>query len=112
MAERSDRQRAVDNLLARSIARWSVVVALLILAFDLAIIEGYPFPLDSRGVRGAFYGAAGIALLIAAAVSTFLGWRIVTLRFVPRTASVYLIFLPLVAIIGSVLGLLFLAAPA
>src|SRR5437763_1186467 len=101
----------IDELLVRSIARWAVLIAMLILAFDLGILRNYPFPGTSRVLRGAFYSAAAVALFLTTAFVTFLGYRVVSLRVVRARRPLYLIFLPAAVALGSIISFLFLAAP-
>jgi hypothetical protein len=112
MSSDSNRGSNVDELLLRSILRWAIGLSCLIVLFDVAVTRGYPFPLDSLAIRGAFYAAAGVALLLAAGFTTFLGYRIVTTRFTQRKLAVFVTFLPLVVCVSSVVAGLFLAAPA
>ena len=81
MVSPEQRPPSVDDLLLRSITRWGVGIAALIVLFDVAVTQGYPFPLASHVIRGVFYAAAAVALLLAAAFTTFLGYRIVTTGF-------------------------------
>lgn len=102
---------ALDQELFRSIFRWSLVVLGAVVLFDLAILWNYPFPGDFPLVRGVFYVAVGLVILAAAVACAFLGYRIVTTRFVRKSWRVYAIFLPLMALVGSVIWL-FLLSPA
>jgi hypothetical protein len=77
----------------------------------MAILWNYPFPGSSSLVRGVFYALAGTALIIAAIACGFLGYRIISLRFVRRSKRCYVIFLPLVALVSSVVWL-YLLSPA
>jgi uncharacterized membrane protein len=106
------RPPSVDDLLLRSITRWAVGIAALIVLFDVAVTQGYPFPLASHVIRGVFYAAAAVALLLAAAFTTFLGYRIVTTGFARGKLPVFMVFLPAVACVSSVIAALFLAAPS
>jgi hypothetical protein len=87
------------------------VVLVAVALFDLAILWNYPFPLSSPLVRGIFYSVVGLIIVGAALACAFLGYRIVTLRFVRRSWRVYAIFLPLMAVFGS-LAWLYLLSPA
>jgi uncharacterized membrane protein len=106
------RPPSVDELLLRSITRWAVGIAALIVLFDIAVTRGYPFPLDAPAIRGVFYTAAAVALLLAAAFTTFLGYRIVTTGFARGKLPIFMVFLPAVVCVSSVIAALFLAAPA
>ena len=112
MVHSSENRPNIDELLLRSITRWAAGLSALIVFFDVAYVRGYPFPLDSHAVRGAFYTAGAVALLLATAFTTFLGYRIVSTRFTRRRLSVFLVFLPFVVGVSSLLAALFLAAPA
>jgi hypothetical protein len=111
-ADKQQRQPSVDELLVQSIARWALGITVGIVLFDVLVAAGYPFPGSSTTLRGVSYSVAGIALLLAAGFIAFLGYRIVSLRFVRRSRAVYVIFLPAVALLSSVVALLFLGAPA
>lgn len=101
----------IDQLLVQQIARWAVVVTVLLALFDVAMLRSWPFPDALDGVRGAFYAVAGLVLLLATLFVTFLGYRIVTMRVVRRARSVYLIFLPAVFLLSTIVGFLLLTAP-
>jgi hypothetical protein len=104
-------QTDIDTLLVRSIARWAIVVSIMLFAFDLAILAGWPFPIDSGAIRGAFYSILGVALLGAAAFITFVGYRVVTLRVARESRAVYLLFLPAVVVLTSIVGFLLFTGP-
>jgi hypothetical protein len=112
MGSTEHRSPSVDELLLRSITRWAIGIAALIVLFDIAVTQGYPFPLDSHVIRGVFYTAAAVALLLAAAFTTFLGYRIVTTGFARGKLPIFMVFLPAVVCVSSVIAALFLAAPA
>jgi hypothetical protein len=112
MSEPSHDQRTIDRLLVRSIARWAAVLAVLIAAFDLAILRGYPFPGGAELLRGVFYTLFGLVVLLGTLFVTFLGYRIATMHIARDRKTLYLIFLPAMFAIGSVVGFLYLAAPA
>lgn len=112
MVSAQDHRGSVEKLLLRSIRNWALVLSALIVLFDVAVMYGYPFPLDSRSIRGVFYVAAAVALLLATAFTTFLGYRIVTTRFTRSKLSVFSVFLPVVVCVSSIVAALFLAAPA
>ena len=59
-----------------------------------------------------FYTAAAVALLLAAAFTTFLGYRIITTGFARGKLPLFMVFLPAVVCVSSVVAALFLAAPA
>jgi hypothetical protein len=111
MSEQPNHGQSIDELLVRSIARWALLIAGAILAFDLAVVQGYPFPGSSQTLRGLFYTLAFVALLAGTAFVTFLGYRIVTLGVICSRRSLYAIFLPAALTLGSILSFLFLAAP-
>ena len=101
----------IDRLLVRQIARWAVVVTVLLALFDIAMLSSWPFPDALDALRGAFYVAAGLLLLLATLAITFLGYRIITMRVVSRVRSVYFIFMPAVFLLSTVVGFLLLTAP-
>ncbi|MEX1157869.1 MAG: hypothetical protein WEC79_02935 [Thermomicrobiales bacterium] len=105
------RRPDIDQLLVRQIARWAVVVTLLLAGYDVAMLRSWPFPDALDAARGPVYVAAGLALLLATLFITFLGYRIITMRVVRRARSVYLIFLPAAFLISTILGFLLLTAP-
>lgn len=104
-------QSDIDRLLVRQIARWAVVVTLLLALFDVAMLRSWPFPGALDAVRGVFYTVVGLVLLLGTLAITFLGYRIVTMRVVQRARSVYLIFLPAVFLFSTIVGFLLLTAP-
>lgn len=102
---------SIDELLVSSIARWAVVTTLGIATFDLAVLASYPFPGALDALRGVVYGALAVILLLGTLALTFLGFRIVTLRVVGRSRAVYVIFLPMMLLIASLLGFVIVTAP-
>jgi hypothetical protein len=88
-----------------------MIVVLLIVVFDVAVLASYPFPDQIDALRTPFYVILGIAILIAATFITFLGYRIASMRVVRESRPLFVIFLPAVALIGSGIGFLLLAAP-
>jgi hypothetical protein len=82
------------------------VTSLLLIAFDVAVIRNYPFPGFMDALRGPFYTALGIALLLASLGFGFLGYRVVTTRYKGRTRDIYLLFLPPVLLVTSLVWLL------
>lgn len=94
------------------IAKWALTTSLLLLAFDIAILRNYPFPRENETLRAAFYSMLGAGLVIASLIFAFLGYRIVTLRYTGRAKAVYLIFLPPVLLVTSLVWLLLLAGAA
>jgi uncharacterized membrane protein len=103
--------QSIDDQVVASIFHWSLAVLVAVALFDLAILWKYPFPVASPLVRGVFYSAVGLIIVVAAIVCAFLGYRIVSLRFVRRSWHVYTIFLPLMAVVGSI-AWLYLLSPA
>ena len=103
--------RSIDEELVQSISRWALVVTAAIGLFDAAILWSYPFPISAPVVRGVFYSTVGVAIVLGACACAFLGYRIVSLRIVRRGWRVYAIFMPLMALIGSVVWL-YLLSPA
>ena len=104
--------RDIDALLLRSITRWSLLLSVLVIVFDMLVLRGYPFPVDAPALRGVFYTAGGIALLLAVGFTTFLGYRIVTTRFSRSGAQQFIVFLPCLLSVSSLLAALFLSTPA
>jgi hypothetical protein len=98
-------------LLIRQIGRSAVVLTVLLALFDVAMLRSWPFPDAIEAARSVFYVAVAIALLLATLAVTFLGYRIVTMRVARRVRSVYLIFLPAVFLISTIVGFLLLTAP-
>ena len=92
------------------LARWAFLTSLLIIAFDVAVFRNYPFPEAIDGLRGAFYTLSSVVLLLASLGFGFLGYRVVTTRYGGRTRDIYLLFLPPVLLVTSVVWLLLLAA--
>jgi hypothetical protein len=101
----------IDALIVRDIARWAVVVALLLLAYDLAILANYPFPGSIDGLRGPFYVLVAVVLLAATGFITFIGYRFITMRVVTRVPVLVLIYLPAVVLVSSIIGFLLLTVP-
>jgi hypothetical protein len=101
----------IDELLIRQIGRWAVVLTVLLALFDVAMLRSWPFPDAIEAARGVFYVVVAVVLLLATLAVTFLGYRIVTMRVARRARSVYLIFLPGVFLISTVVGFLLLTAP-
>ncbi|HEX5165869.1 MAG TPA: hypothetical protein VFV93_10780 [Thermomicrobiales bacterium] len=101
----------IDKLLIRQIGRWAVVLTILLALFDVAMLRSWPFPDAIEAARGAFYVIVAVALLLGTLLVTFLGYRIVTMRVATRARSVYLIFLPGVFLLSTIVGFLLLTAP-
>jgi hypothetical protein len=101
----------IDRLLVRQIGRWAIVLTVLLALFDVAMLRSWPFPDAIDVLRGPFYSVVGVLLLAGTIVITFLGYRIVTMRIVRRARSVYLIFLPGVFLLSTIVGFLLLTAP-
>lgn len=101
----------IDELLQQQIARWALAVTVLLAMFDIAMLRSWPFPSALDRLRGPFYVLVAIALLLATAAITFLGYRIVTMGVAQRVRSVYLIFLPAVFLASTIVGFLLLTAP-
>ena len=99
-----------DAAFVRWLGRWALLTSVLIVAFDLAVFRNYPFPGFVEGLRGAFYSLTGVVLLLASIGFGFLGYRVVTTRYGGRTRDIYLLFLPPVLLVTSVVWLLLLAA--
>lgn len=93
-----------DEQFVRGIGRWALVTTVLIIAFDIAVLRNYPFPDLLASLRAPFYTVLAIVLLLASLFLAFLGYRVVSLRYVRRIRSIYLIFLPLVVLIASFLS--------
>jgi hypothetical protein len=99
-----------DEAFVGWLARWALVTSLLLIAFDVAVIRNYPFPGFMDALRGPFYTALGIVLLIASLGFGFLGYRVITTRYQGRTRDIYMLFLPPVLLVTSLVWLLLLAA--
>lgn len=93
----------------RWLAKWAFITALLIIGFDIAILRNYPFPGGNESLRAVFYSVYGSGLIIASLAFAFLGFRIVSLRYAGRAKAIYLIFLPPVLLVTSLVWLLLLA---
>jgi hypothetical protein len=102
--------RSAEERFVRYLAKWSIAVTLLIVSLDLAVVRNYPFP-DLLGdfVRGTFYTVFSIGLAITSIFLAFLGYRIISLRYVKRTRAIYLIFLPVVVLLTSIVWFVLLA---
>lgn len=105
----ANRSREGNAAFVRWLARWAVITSLLIIGFDVAILRNYPFPGAIESLRAAFYSVLGSALILASLTFAFLGYRIVSLRYSGRTKAIYLIFLPAVILVTSLVWLLLLA---
>jgi uncharacterized membrane protein len=101
----------IDRLLVQQIGRWAVVVTVLLALYDVAMLRSWPFPDAIDVLQGPFYILVGLVLIAATAAISFLGYRIVTMRVAYRARSVYLIFLPGVFLVSSIVGFLLLTAP-
>lgn len=99
-----------DKAFVSWLARWAFITSVLIIAFDVAVFRNYPFPDTISGLRGPFYSIVGIVLLLACLAFGFLGYRVITTRYDSRTRDIYLLFLPPVLLVTSVVWLLLLAA--
>lgn len=102
---------SVDDLLIQSISRWALANSLGIALFDLAILASYPFPNALDAARGPLYGLFALVLLLATLAISFLGYRILSMRIVRRSRSVYLIFLPAMLLIASLLAFTIMTSP-
>lgn len=91
------------------LARWAFLTALLIILFDLAVFRNYPFPDALDRFRAAFYTLYGGVVLLASIVFAFLGYRVVTTGYQVRKRDLYLLFLPAVLLVTSLVWLLLLA---
>lgn len=112
-ADTTDRHPAtnIDRLLVQSLARWGFIIAALVILFAVLVMLGYPFPDSLDGARGVAYTIAAIGLLLAVIWMTFLGYRVVTMRVATSRQQVYPIFLPVTALVASVVGFLLMSAP-
>ena len=107
----SEPSESIDELLVGSIARWAWRVTLGIALFDLAILTSYPFPGGIEALRGVAYGLFAVVVLLATLAITFLGFRVVTTRIVGRSRAVYIIFLPAMVLLASLLGFAIMTSP-
>lgn len=98
-----------DAAFVHWLARWALLVSVLIIGFDLAVFRNYPFPDALEGLRGTFYSVVGIGLVVASLGFGFLGYRVVTTRYQSRTRDIYLLFLPIVLLVTSLIWLVLLA---
>lgn len=107
--EQPTSSREGNATFVRWLAKWALIVSILIIGFDIAILRNYPFPGAIESLRTAFYSALGSGLVIAGLIFAFLGYRVVTMRYAGRTKAIYLIFLPPVLLVTSLVWLLLLA---
>lgn len=99
-----------DVAFVRWLARWALLTAVLIVLFDLAVFRNYPLFGLPDWFRGLFYTIAGIVLLAATIGFAFLGYRIITTGYRARSRDLYLLFLPPVVLVTSLVWMLLLAA--
>lgn len=99
-----------DEAFVRWLARWAVVVAVLIVLFDLAVFRNYPLFGAPAWLRGTFYTMFGLGILIATISFAFLGYRVVTTGYRARSRDLYLLFMPPVILVTSLVWMLLLAA--
>lgn len=104
------REPSIDEQIVWSLVRWALVTTLAIFAYDVAAVSAWPFPGWAAPLRGPFYTLAGIVLIAAALVIAFLGYRVISLRFVRFSRVLYLLFFPAIALVASGVGFLFLNA--
>ncbi|HMM41605.1 MAG TPA: hypothetical protein PKA95_06870 [Thermomicrobiales bacterium] len=112
-AETTDRRPVaeIDRLLVQSIGRWGFLTAVLVILFDVLLMLGYPFPSALDALRGPVYTVVAVLLLIAVTWVTFLGYRLVTLRVARTRRQIYPVFLPVTAVVASIVGFLLMTAP-
>ncbi len=91
------------------LARWALLTAVLIVLFDLAVFRNYPLFGLPDWFRGLFYTVAGIILVAGSAAFAFLGYRIITTGYRARSRDLYLMFLPPVVLVTSLVWMLLLA---
>lgn len=94
----------------RWLGRWALLTSLLLIVFDVAVIRNYPFPGFIDGLRATFYSVFAIILALASLGFAFLGYRVITTRYHGRVRDIYLLFLPPVLLVTSLVWLLLLAA--
>jgi putative effector of murein hydrolase LrgA (UPF0299 family) len=99
-----------DEAFVGWLARWAILTSLLLIVFDVAVLRNYPFPGFMDALRGPFYTVLGVALLFTSLGFGFLGFRVVTTRYQGRTRDIYMLFLPPVLLVTSLVWLLLLAA--
>lgn len=101
----------IDRIVVASISRWALIVAGLVIALDILLLAGYPFPEFVDAFRGPVYALFGILVLLGVASITFLGYRLVTMRVVRSRRTLWIIFLPSVTLLASIGGFALLSAP-
>ncbi|HUG16346.1 MAG TPA: hypothetical protein VMM78_15185 [Thermomicrobiales bacterium] len=94
-----------------SIVRWSIVTTAAMAIYMVGVFAGYPYPEANTGTRSVVYVVAAAILVLAACLITFLAYRLVTMRVVTRGRALYVIFLPAVMLLSSIIAILLLAAP-
>lgn len=108
-SQHQDASTAGNAAFVRWLAKLALITSLLIIVFDVAILRNYPFPGIAENLRAVFYSAFGLGLMAASLVFAFLGYRVITMRYAGRTKAIYLIFLPPVLLVTSLVWLLLLA---
>jgi hypothetical protein len=101
-----------DDAFVRWLARWALLASILVILFAVAVIRNYPFPDALDAIRGPFYTVMGSIIVLIALAFAFLGYRVVTARYGGRTRDIYLLFLPVVLLVTSLIWLLLLAVAA
>jgi hypothetical protein len=101
----------LDAQIVRSVSRWALGIVIAIVLLDLAALRSWPFPAFADALRGLFYVVAVVIALLATVFVTVAGYRFMTLGVERRVRVLFLIFLPAVALLSSVLGFLLLTAP-
>jgi succinate dehydrogenase hydrophobic anchor subunit len=98
---REGAELAANRRFVETISRWALALTVLLLLYDVAVLRRYPFPDAISVLRAPFYTTVGVALVLATLFCTFLGYRIISMRYARRTRAIYVIFFPAVVLICS-----------
>lgn len=96
---------AANRRFVETIARWALGLVGLLLLYDVAALRRYPFPDALSALRAPFYTFVGVVLVLATLACTFLGYRIISMRYARRTRAIYVIFFPAVVLVCSLFWL-------
>lgn len=98
---REGAELAANRRFVEAIARWALALSGLLLLYDVAILRRYPFPGALAVLRAPFYTLVGAGLVLGTLFCTFLGYRIISMRYARRTRAIYVIFFPAVVLVCS-----------